>query len=100
LSSNNLGLSTNFKQTTSSAIAKVRSLKVTAENPPCDDLDDLDFHRCATLHNTIVEHGWTASDRAMEGPGNFSWRRYMTGWGSQTWMRRLHTGWRTISSWK
>lgn len=47
----------------SSAIAGIQSLKVTVETPPRDDLDGLDFQRCAALHNAILEHGWTASGR-------------------------------------
>ncbi|GAB7333456.1 hypothetical protein MBLNU13_g05054t1 [Cladosporium sp. NU13] len=47
----------------SSAIARIQGLKETAENPPRDDLEGLDFQRCAALHNAIVEHGWTASER-------------------------------------
>jgi len=62
-----------FQQTMSSAIARVQGLKVTAENPPRDDLDGLDFQRCAALHNAIVEHGWTASGRPIDDMPRTTW---------------------------
>jgi len=57
----------------SSAIARIQSHKVTEENPPRDDLDGLDFYRCARLHNAIIEHGWTASGRPIEDMPNTTW---------------------------
>jgi hypothetical protein len=57
----------------SPAIARVQNLKVTAENPSRDDLDGLDFERCATLHNAIVEHGWIASGRPMADMPRTTW---------------------------
>jgi hypothetical protein len=39
------------------AIVRVQEFKVTTENPPRDDLDGLDYQRCAALHNATVEHG-------------------------------------------
>jgi hypothetical protein len=57
----------------SSAITRIENLKVTEENPPHDDLDGLDFHRCAALHNAIIEHGWTASGRPIEDMPRITW---------------------------
>lgn len=38
----------------------VRHLLVSDENPAREE-GDLDYKRCAALHNAIVKHGWTAS---------------------------------------
>jgi hypothetical protein len=57
-----------------SAIANVEGLKVTDENPPRDDIDGLDFQRCAALHNAIVEHGWTRSGRSIAAMPRTTWR--------------------------
>jgi hypothetical protein len=47
-------------------IARARDFKLTPENPPRDDIDCLDFQRCAALHNGVLEHGWTSSDRSLD----------------------------------
>jgi hypothetical protein len=57
----------------SSPIANVEGLKVTDENPPRDDIDGLDFQRCAALHNAILQHGWTSSGRALDAMPRTTW---------------------------
>jgi hypothetical protein len=57
----------------SSAIERVQVFKVTTENPPRDDLDGLDYQRCAALHNAIVEHGWTRSGRSLDAMPRTTW---------------------------
>lgn len=57
----------------SSAITRVQNLKVTAGNSPRNDIDGRDFQRCAALHNAIIEHGWTASGRAVEDMPRTTW---------------------------
>ena len=46
---------------TNPALEKASQYLVTASNPARGDLDGMDSHRCAVLHNTIYEHGWTSS---------------------------------------
>jgi hypothetical protein len=57
----------------STEIANVEGLKVTDENPPRDDIDGLDFQRCAALHNAILEHGWTRSGRPLSDMPRTGW---------------------------
>lgn len=45
----------------SQALADVRHLLVTVENPESSTDSHLDFERCSALHNAIVKHGWVAS---------------------------------------
>ena len=45
----------------SQALADVRHLLVTTENPESSTNSHLDFERCSALHNAIVKHGWVAS---------------------------------------
>lgn len=45
----------------SQALADVRHLLVTVENPKSSTDSHLDFERCSALHNAIVKHGWVAS---------------------------------------
>jgi len=47
----------------SQALAEVRHLLVTTENPESSTSENLDFERCSALHNAIVKHGWVASGR-------------------------------------
>jgi hypothetical protein len=47
----------------SEALAEVRHLLVTIENPESSTNEHLDFERCSALHNAIVKHGWVASGR-------------------------------------
>ena len=55
------------------AITSIENLKVSEENPPRDDLDGLDFQRCAALHNAIIEHGWMASGRSIQAMPRTTW---------------------------
>ena len=57
----------------SAAIARVQEFKVTTEKPPREDIDGLDYQRCAELHNAIVEHGWTRSGRPLEAMPSTAW---------------------------
>ncbi|KAK3671617.1 hypothetical protein LTR78_008540 [Recurvomyces mirabilis] len=43
------------------ALEKVSQQLVTNSNPARDDLEAMDSHRCAALHNAIYEHGWTSA---------------------------------------
>ncbi|KAK6434361.1 hypothetical protein LTR95_009459 [Oleoguttula sp. CCFEE 5521] len=36
---------------------------VTRENPPFEDLDGMDYERCAALYNAILKHGWVTFGR-------------------------------------
>lgn len=57
----------------SAAITRIGERKVTNENPPRDDIDGLDFERCAELHNAIIEHGWTRSGRGSNDMPRTTW---------------------------
>jgi hypothetical protein len=57
----------------STEIANVEGLKVTDENPPRDEIEGLDFQRCAASHNAIIEHGWTRSGRPLSDMLRTSW---------------------------
>lgn len=60
----------------SAAITRVQNLKVTDDNPPQADIEGLDFERCASLHNAIVEHAWVANGRPVDDmPRNTWWDR-------------------------
>jgi hypothetical protein len=43
----------------------VRDQLVSDDNPAREE-GDLDFERCAALHNAIVKHGWTASGHSLD----------------------------------
>jgi hypothetical protein len=43
----------------------VRDQLVSNDNPARDE-GDLDYERCAALHNAIVKHGWIASGRSLD----------------------------------
>ncbi|KAK4553646.1 hypothetical protein LTR86_009144 [Recurvomyces mirabilis] len=43
------------------ALEEVSQHLVTNSNPARDELEGMDSHRCAALHNAIYEHGWTSS---------------------------------------
>jgi hypothetical protein len=38
-------------------------LRVTAEDPTSSTNENLDYERCAALHNAIVKHAWVATGR-------------------------------------
>jgi len=46
----------------SEVLDAVAHLLVTPENPP-QDVDGMDYERCAALHNAILKHGWVRSGR-------------------------------------
>jgi hypothetical protein len=43
----------------------VRDQLVSEYNPARDE-GDMDYERCAALHNAIVKHGWTASGHSLD----------------------------------
>jgi hypothetical protein len=49
----------------STPLERVQHLLVTSQNPP-RETEELDFERCAELHNAILEHGWLSSGRSAE----------------------------------
>jgi hypothetical protein len=81
-----------WKPAMSSAIARIQDLKVTTENPPRDDVEGLDFTRCAALHNAIVEHGWTRSGRPLhQMPRTTWWELHRDNPGRDATTSRLHS---------
>ncbi|KAH0175194.1 hypothetical protein KCU67_g370, partial [Aureobasidium melanogenum] len=66
----------------------VRHLLVSHDNPAREE-GDLDYERCAALHNAIVEHGWTASGRSPDNPPMVTaWEKDPHGWEQD--IDRLH----------
>ena len=58
----------------------VRDQLVSDDNPARDE-GDLDYERCAALHNAIVKHGWIASGRSLEElPLTTCWGADEEGW--------------------
>lgn len=47
----------------SEAFDEIRHLRVSVENPVTSTNENLDFERCAALHNAIIKHAWTAGGR-------------------------------------
>jgi hypothetical protein len=47
------------------AFDSVRHQLVSEDNPARDE-GDMDYERCAALHNAIVKHGWIASGRSLD----------------------------------
>ncbi|CAD0096769.1 unnamed protein product [Aureobasidium vineae] len=47
------------------AFGEIRDRLVGDDNPARDG-GDMDYERCAALHNAIVKHGWTASGRSLD----------------------------------
>jgi hypothetical protein len=50
-----------------------KSTGIRGNDPPRDDIDGLDYQRCAALHNAIVEHGWTSSGRSLDAMPRTTW---------------------------
>ncbi|KAH0046111.1 hypothetical protein KCU78_g137, partial [Aureobasidium melanogenum] len=66
----------------------VRHLLVSNDNPAREE-GDLDYERCAALHNAIVKHGWTASGRSPDNPPMVTaWEKDPDGWEQD--IDRLH----------
>lgn len=62
----------------------VRGQLVSDDNPPRAE-GDLDYERCAALHNAVVEHGWTASGRSLDDlPLMTCWEADEQGWEDNT----------------
>lgn len=62
----------------------VRDQLVSNENPARVE-GELDYERCAALHNAIVIHGWTASGRSLEDlPRTTCWKANETEWEDNT----------------
>lgn len=43
----------------------VRDQLVSEDKPACDE-GDMNYERCAALHNVIVRYGWTGSGRPLD----------------------------------
>ena len=66
----------------------VRDQIVSDDNPARDE-GEVDYERCAALHNAIVEHGWTAMGRSLdEMAGTTLWESDAAGWEAN--VGRLH----------
>jgi len=62
----------------------VRDQLVSDDNPARVE-GDLDYERCAALHNAILKHGWTASGRSIdELPLNTCWEANEQEWEDNT----------------
>jgi hypothetical protein len=58
----------------------IRDQLVSDENPARDD-GEMDYERCAALHNAIVKHGWIASGRPLKDlPTTTCWEADEAGW--------------------
>lgn len=69
--------------------ADIRHLLVSDENPAREE-GDLDYERCAALHNAIVKHGWTAGGRSLDDmPTITAWETEPDEWELDT--DRLHS---------
>ncbi|KAH0279188.1 hypothetical protein KCU91_g1919, partial [Aureobasidium melanogenum] len=66
----------------------VRHLLVNEDNPAREE-GNLDYERCAALHNAIVKHGWTASGRSLDDlPTVTAWGKDPDAWEED--IDRLH----------
>ena len=66
----------------------VRDLLVSDDNPARDE-GEMDYERCAALHNAIVKHGWMAMGRSLdELAGTTLWDSDAAGWEAN--VGRLH----------
>ena len=55
--------------------------QLVSHDKPARDAGDLDYERCAALHNAIVKHGWTASGRSLDNlPLTTCWQANEEGW--------------------
>lgn len=62
----------------------VRDQLVSDDNPARDE-GDLDYERCAVLHNAIVKHGWVAGGRSLDDlPLTTCWEADEEGWEDNT----------------
>ena len=58
----------------------IRDRLVSNDNPARDE-GEMDYERCAALHNAIVKHGWTAIRRALEdSPATTCWEADAADW--------------------
>lgn len=48
-----------------SQLPDITSVLVTPDNPPRDDIEGIDYERCAALHNYLVQYGWLAEGRPL-----------------------------------
>ena len=49
-----------------SQLPDITSLLVRPDNPPRDDLEGMDYTRCAALHNYLIQYAWLAEGRPLE----------------------------------
>jgi hypothetical protein len=57
------------------AITDVRQYRVTDANPPSSN-NEVDYERCAALHNHVVELGWVGSGRSSADIDRRTWWDY------------------------
>ncbi|KAI2700432.1 hypothetical protein CBS147332_8043 [Penicillium roqueforti] len=48
-----------------SQLPDITSLLVRPDNPPRDDLEGMDYARCAALHNYLIQYAWLAEGRPL-----------------------------------
>lgn len=48
-----------------SQLPDITSLLVRPDNPPRDDLEGMDYARCAVLHNYLIQYAWLAEGRPL-----------------------------------
>lgn len=48
-----------------SQLPDITSLLVRPDNPPRDDVEGMDYLRCAALHNYLIQYAWLAEGRPL-----------------------------------